>query len=65
MIFEIHACCYARQEYNRKGNSTNEVGECRNCVVVGFEDRDYYPEKNADGRVRRESVPVKTKFCSG
>jgi hypothetical protein len=30
--------------------------------ILGFEDADYYPEKNPDHRVRRERVPVSFAF---
>ncbi len=33
-----------------------------NWLFAGFEDGDYYPEKNVDHRVRRERVPVSIRF---
>ena len=57
LIFEIHACCYARQDYERE--SPTPRFEPTFEPRLGFEDADYYPEKNPDPRVRRERVPVR------
>ena len=31
-------------------------------IFLGFEDADYYPEKNPDHRLRRERIPVRDFF---
>lgn len=60
LIFEIHACCYARQDYERTLNtSLTTLQRLDNLCLLGFEDADYYPEKNPDPRLRRERVPVR------
>jgi len=55
LIFEIHACCCARQDYERK--FILKIYKYI-CGSLGFEDADYYPEKHPDHRVRQERVPV-------
>lgn len=57
LIFEIHACCYARQDYERKNDGIEEKNH--EMSILGFEDTDYYPEKHPDQRLRRERIPVR------
>ncbi len=61
LIFEIHACCYARQDYERQFDRPSEVLNVFCLGILGFEDADY-PEKNPDQRARRERIPV-GRFC--
>lgn len=37
---------------------------CDNFVFLGFEEREYYPDKNANRRVRRERVPVRNNLST-
>lgn len=36
LIFEIHACCYARQEYDRKTCCYEMIENERNCFFRRF-----------------------------
>lgn len=58
LIFEIHACCYARQDYERKREMRSN-SEVLNGDILGFEDAEYYPEKYPDQRLRPERIPVR------
>jgi len=58
LIFEIHACCYARQNYERKNSRNTKFCLTNFVLFLAVDEADYYPEKHPDQRLKRERVPV-------